>query len=536
MSMQFDPYHAWLGIPSNEQPPNHYRLLGITLFESDDEVIQNGLDQRIAHLKSFLNGPNSHDSERLLEEVSKAGVCLLRPESKQVYDRQLQSNLRANAETVAVRTTLATPPTSPASPVSPPPRQTIEHAPPSHEASAPMVAGENPHWREQPANGGFPIVPVIVGGATGLGVACLTLALLLPGSSSSDRVVHLNAPLHAEEDPSDSTGSPIDEGAPQTALDPDGQAPGETSPTDGSAANTVENGKAAAPKSPAEVGPTSSPTSPLPSQGLPDASPRSSQLPPASWPRPLPGSPPPNSNSATDPLSSPFPLETAPAAPSSPAGSLGASATIEGTSKSIVLDLERSSMNVTLAEDVEGKEVQVQVQGLSDLATPYHLQPFGGIVSLEQSVDIAFSDYAGVKIRLAMHRRGKDVELEIAPEIETGEGKTSDFSKRKLDNVKRAMIKDNAALSKQLAAAQSEALTLQNVMSRPAAATVRNAQKQRYSVLMAQIPVLQNQLAYVQTRKDVLQQLSLLAKRIHEKATLNLTVQIKPAAKADQAE
>jgi hypothetical protein len=25
----FDPYHVWLGIPPHEQPPNHYRLLGI---------------------------------------------------------------------------------------------------------------------------------------------------------------------------------------------------------------------------------------------------------------------------------------------------------------------------------------------------------------------------------------------------------------------------------------------------------------------------------------------------------------------------
>ena len=25
---KFDPYHIWLGIPPEEQPPNHYRLLG----------------------------------------------------------------------------------------------------------------------------------------------------------------------------------------------------------------------------------------------------------------------------------------------------------------------------------------------------------------------------------------------------------------------------------------------------------------------------------------------------------------------------
>ncbi|HQU45105.1 MAG TPA: hypothetical protein PK867_19985 [Pirellulales bacterium] len=39
MMQAFDPYHKWLGIPPKDQPPNHYRLLGIELFEEDLEVI-----------------------------------------------------------------------------------------------------------------------------------------------------------------------------------------------------------------------------------------------------------------------------------------------------------------------------------------------------------------------------------------------------------------------------------------------------------------------------------------------------------------
>ena len=65
MLKRFDPYHAWLGIPAEEQPPNHYRLLGIPLFESNDDEIQNGLDQRIDHVKSFANGPHAAESQRL---------------------------------------------------------------------------------------------------------------------------------------------------------------------------------------------------------------------------------------------------------------------------------------------------------------------------------------------------------------------------------------------------------------------------------------------------------------------------------------
>ena len=33
MNQPFDPYHQWLGISPKDQPPNHYRLLGIDVFD-----------------------------------------------------------------------------------------------------------------------------------------------------------------------------------------------------------------------------------------------------------------------------------------------------------------------------------------------------------------------------------------------------------------------------------------------------------------------------------------------------------------------
>ena len=36
----FDAYYKWLSIPPDEQPPNHYRLLGVPLLESDLDVIE----------------------------------------------------------------------------------------------------------------------------------------------------------------------------------------------------------------------------------------------------------------------------------------------------------------------------------------------------------------------------------------------------------------------------------------------------------------------------------------------------------------
>ena len=40
--------HKWLGIPADEQPPNHYRLLGLRVFEDDPEVIDAAADKHLA--------------------------------------------------------------------------------------------------------------------------------------------------------------------------------------------------------------------------------------------------------------------------------------------------------------------------------------------------------------------------------------------------------------------------------------------------------------------------------------------------------
>ena len=44
MAELFDPYYKWLGIPIEEQPVNHYRLLGIKMFEADPDVIAEAAD------------------------------------------------------------------------------------------------------------------------------------------------------------------------------------------------------------------------------------------------------------------------------------------------------------------------------------------------------------------------------------------------------------------------------------------------------------------------------------------------------------
>ena len=90
----FDPYYKWLAIPPNEQPPNHYRLLGVPLFTLDADVIDNAADQRMTHLRSYQSGKYSAESQRLLNEVSQARACLLVPERRAEYDAALKKKLQ----------------------------------------------------------------------------------------------------------------------------------------------------------------------------------------------------------------------------------------------------------------------------------------------------------------------------------------------------------------------------------------------------------------------------------------------------------
>ena len=92
---EFNAYHQWLGIPLAEQPPHHYRLLGIAPFEDDPLVIEHGADRQMSHLRTFQTGAHSAASQKLLNEVAAARVCLLNAEKKAAYDAQLRQTLTA---------------------------------------------------------------------------------------------------------------------------------------------------------------------------------------------------------------------------------------------------------------------------------------------------------------------------------------------------------------------------------------------------------------------------------------------------------
>ena len=86
---EFDPYYRWLGIGSEEQPANHYRLLGLRIFENNPDVIAEAADRQMSHLRTHQLGAHGALSQRLLNEISTARVCLLNPAKKAAYDATL---------------------------------------------------------------------------------------------------------------------------------------------------------------------------------------------------------------------------------------------------------------------------------------------------------------------------------------------------------------------------------------------------------------------------------------------------------------
>ena len=86
----FDPLHVWLGIPPEEQPPDHYRLLGIKRLETNLDVIESAADRQMAHLRTFQSGQRGKFTQSVLNQVSAARICLLNPKKKAAYDQQLK--------------------------------------------------------------------------------------------------------------------------------------------------------------------------------------------------------------------------------------------------------------------------------------------------------------------------------------------------------------------------------------------------------------------------------------------------------------
>ena len=191
-SDKFDPYRKWLGIPPKDQPPNHYRLLGIELFESDPDVIESASDARMAHLRTFQTGKRSDLSQRLLNEIAAATTCLLNAEKKGQYDAHLRAEQK-KAQPIPAR---AKP-----TPAVPPPKRssagdeagdarTSDGGSPGIVAlgtrSAPSVSTVRARTHRKKKSNALPVAMIVVGLVAVAVLAGLVVMLAGPGSGVAD--------------------------------------------------------------------------------------------------------------------------------------------------------------------------------------------------------------------------------------------------------------------------------------------------------------------------------------------------------------
>src|SRR5262245_61076789 len=93
----FDPYYRWLGIPPKDQPPNHYRLLGLEPLEQDVDIIEGAVERQMTFIRQYQSGEHAAAAAKLLNELAVARLCLLKPAAKATYDAKLKREL-AGAE------------------------------------------------------------------------------------------------------------------------------------------------------------------------------------------------------------------------------------------------------------------------------------------------------------------------------------------------------------------------------------------------------------------------------------------------------
>lgn len=100
----FDPLAEWLGIPASEQPPDHYRLLGLAPFESDVGAIERAADERMALVRRRQTGPRGAATQKVLNRLAAAKQCLLDPATRSAYDAAIRGQLAARkSPTAAMR-------------------------------------------------------------------------------------------------------------------------------------------------------------------------------------------------------------------------------------------------------------------------------------------------------------------------------------------------------------------------------------------------------------------------------------------------
>jgi hypothetical protein len=183
----FDPYHVWLGIRPEDQPADHYRLLGIGRFEDDHDVIANAADRQMAHLHKFSTSSRAAQAQQLLDKISAARVCLLSESAKAEYDASLRRQPPPPPSAPPVRG--PSPPPPRATPFPAP--QSAPHGSVSEGSGAPAIAARSSYSARRSRSSSTTWVFLGVALLIGLAVFVAFLALKNPdwggrGDDSAD--------------------------------------------------------------------------------------------------------------------------------------------------------------------------------------------------------------------------------------------------------------------------------------------------------------------------------------------------------------
>src|SRR5437763_5577934 len=79
---------SWLGLPPGEWPPDHYRLLGLEPGESNTELIEQRVHQRLDSVRCYQM-MHPEQATEAMNRLAQAFVCLTEPAAKKVYDAAL---------------------------------------------------------------------------------------------------------------------------------------------------------------------------------------------------------------------------------------------------------------------------------------------------------------------------------------------------------------------------------------------------------------------------------------------------------------
>ena len=108
MAETLDVYRDWLKIESPERPPNYYQLLHLDKFEDDVDRIRRRYRKLNEHARKYASGKYAKQSQKLLNELARAMLCLTDERRKNEYDaslgrREQKDGQRESVEQILLR-------------------------------------------------------------------------------------------------------------------------------------------------------------------------------------------------------------------------------------------------------------------------------------------------------------------------------------------------------------------------------------------------------------------------------------------------